>query len=339
MQGRHIVTGIVLLFLISSIIPIASSNLINEWIYDEDTGTWHIEFSGELKESIVLKYGLIETSKVGVIYSHEYSFPDGSHGYIETSYNRGESWNIVKEYNESSTDVRDLFVSLTLDSIWIRFTVESNNGNGYWRIWDIDIIGDTRGTPPNSGLSIAGSFFKWQSYVQIRIEARDNIVGVKEIHYVLDGQETVIPGDNILFTFNKNGIYDIAYWAVDNCGNEEIPHIRPSIIYIDNDNPTVNIKSLEKGLYLFNKRMPFSINKTIIIGGFDIEVFAYDNTSGMYTVSYYLDGEKFNEAIDEPYLRYCGIKHNGKALLYVIAEDWAGNIAEDFIEIYYYNFF
>ncbi len=48
---KSITGGIILLFLLSSTIPIASSNLNNEWLYDEDTGTWSIEFSEEMTNS------------------------------------------------------------------------------------------------------------------------------------------------------------------------------------------------------------------------------------------------------------------------------------------------
>ena len=338
MYKKSITGGIVLLFLLSSIIPIASSNLNNEWIYDEDTGTWYIEFSGKLKESIILKYGLIETSKVGVIYSHEYSFPDGSQGYIEASYDRGESWNVVKEYNESSTNVRDLFVSLTSDSLWVRFTVESNNGNGFWRIWNIDLIGDTRGTPPHTDIMVTSVLEPWVP-LQIKIIARDDISGVREIHYMINGQETVNPGDYVYFTLHKSGIYYLSYWAIDNFGNEEIPNILPFTLRVDTKPPVVDIKTPEEGLYIFNKKMPLSINKTIIIGGFDIDVFAQDDMSGIYRITYRLDGEDFNYATEEPYVRYCGMTHNGKGTLEIIAEDYAGYTVVDTIEIYYYNFF
>jgi len=338
MLRRYIVTGIVLLFLLSSIIPIASSNLNNEWIYDEDTGTWSIDFSGELKESFILKYGLIETSKVGVIYSNEYSFPEDSKGYIEASYNRGDSWNMVKEYNESSTNVRDLFLSLTSESLWIRFTVESHSGNGYWRIWNIDLIGDTRGTPPHTDITVTSCLEPWVPLL-IEISARDDISGVREIHYMINGQETVKTQDNVRFSLHKSGIYYFSYWAIDNFGNEEVPHILPNPFRIDEERPIVDIKYPEKGLYIFNEKMPISINKTIIIGGFDIEVFAHDNVSGVHRVLFLIDYGVFNLATEEPYNRYCGVKNNGKIKLRVIAVDLAGNTAEDTIEIYYYNFF
>ena len=105
------------------------------------------------------------------------------------------------------------------------------------------------------------------------------------------------------------------------------------------EEPTVKIILPEPGLILFGENLPWSINKTIIIGGFTVKVNAFDKTSGVFGVRFYLDGKLFNEATEEPYQRYCGLKHDGKGTIKVFAVDFANNPAMDTLDIIYYNFF
>ena len=363
---KLLAVGIILLFTgvavgqsITANLPNKSSisqKLSNDWIYNEDTDTYSIEFSGLLNESFVKSFSIahLYQYKVAVIFSHEYSFPhydDGEHvydskGYVEVSYDSGETWKVLAVFEgNTSQSVRDFYITLTTHSLWVKFTVEgigdsfTSEQGGYWRVRNIDLIGDTGGTPPYSWVLVQGPcvWTYWHSFpIHLTIGANDGESGVREIHYVLNRQETVTPGDTISFIISTNGIHHLAFWAVDNCGNEEIPNIIPPF-GLDREAPHIDIKSPETGLYIFGNKIPLSIDKIIIVGGFNIEATAYDNVSGVYRVRFYLDGDCINTATEESYSRYCGIRHWGKGTIKVIIQDFAGNCAEDSLDVFYYN--
>jgi hypothetical protein len=330
------------LFLGGAFIPGSTSLVVKEscctdgWIYDEDNATWSIEFSGDINASFVETYVVLEKSSVGVIFSQEYGFSNGSRGYIETSYNHGDTWTVMKVFNANSSSVRDVFITIVIDSLWVRFTVESKGGNGYWRVWDIDLIGDTLGGPPESCLITEGHE-GWQPYYKCQIRAYDDKSGVKEIHYILYGRETVVSGDRVELLVDKEGIHYLIYWAVDNLGNEEIPHISPPLC-VDNNPPTIEIITPEPGLYLFGKKITIPTDNIIFIGGFTIEVNAYDTATGVYMTSFSLDGKTYALVTTKPYRAYCNLKHKGEGTITVHAEDYMGYFSEDTLDIVYYKF-
>jgi Concanavalin A-like lectin/glucanases superfamily/PKD domain len=71
------------------------------------------------------------------------------------------------------------------------------------------------------------------SDVTIRLNSTDTCTGVKEIHYTINGVETVVPGSFASFTLSKDGSYEIYYWAVD----AEVPKML--VINIDKTLPTI----------------------------------------------------------------------------------------------------
>jgi hypothetical protein len=339
MKKLPIIWGIILVLLLSSITPIASMKLNDGWVYDEDAGILSIEFSGETEESYIIKYGLIGVDEVGVIFTHNYSFPEGSIGYIETSFNKGEFWIDAEEFNESSSEIRYVFTCQTSSSLWIRFTVKSDRGDGFWRIWNIDLIGDTTGDPPKTHVSMTPSMWFWHySPVEITLESHDEQTFVKEIHYISEGKENIVEGNEAIFTITSNGIHRVIFWSIDSIGNEELPIFLPSF-GIDTEAPYVKIEKPINGIYLFGNRINIQTDKTIIIGNFDIEVTAYDNYSGISKVQFRLDDEIIGEKREEPYKITCKTTHTGKGEIKVYAEDFLGWFVDDTIDIYYYNFF
>jgi hypothetical protein len=349
-MNKKLVLGVIIVFIYAGIsnvfgddvVILTDYNIDNCWIYDEETGTLSIEFSGETEESYILKYGLIEKSEVGFIFNNTYSFSEESRGLIETSFNHGKFWNDIKEFNGFSAEHRTIFNSLTSTSLWIRFTVESSDGNGFWRIWNIDLIGDTRGTPPVTHVTISGPMIDcyWCPFeYPTRIYSYD-YNGVKEIHYLLDGKETIVKDDEVSFTLSTNGVNIISWWAVDVLGNEELPRYTPPF-RIDTTKPEyVKIIPPEPGVYISGLKTSIVTDKVIFIGGFFIEAEAYDNVSDIYKVEFYLDDIFFSQAVSKPYIRYCGgIRHWGEAEIKVIAEDLAGNFAIDRLNVIYYNYF
>jgi hypothetical protein len=104
----------------------------------------------------------------------------------------------------------------------------------------------------------------------ITLTARDDITGVKETYYTIDGgtQQT---GTNIIIT--QEGIYTIEYWSVDNIGNIESKHT--IIVKIDKTPPvttaTVSPSPNQAG---WNNTLPVNVTFS-----------ATDNLSGVKTTT------------------------------------------------------
>jgi hypothetical protein len=81
----------------------------------------------------------------------------------------------------------------------------------------------------------------WVSYsTKITLEAEDVCSGVKEIHYKINGVETVSSINPVEFYFTSEGTKTLEFWAVDNSDNEETPH-HFQIHKVDNTPPTTLI--------------------------------------------------------------------------------------------------
>jgi hypothetical protein len=61
--------------------------------------------------------------------------------------------------------------------------------------------------------------------------------GVKEIHYSVDGTETIAQGNPASYAIAGDGIHAVTYYAVDNAGNKETP--QEMRIMIDKTVPTI----------------------------------------------------------------------------------------------------
>jgi hypothetical protein len=72
------------------------------------------------------------------------------------------------------------------------------------------------------------------SDVQMTLTAADNIGGscIKEIHYTVDGTETVVQGSSVSFSIVSDGNHAVTYYAIDNAGNVETP---PHVMSINID--------------------------------------------------------------------------------------------------------
>jgi alpha-tubulin suppressor-like RCC1 family protein len=83
-------------------------------------------------------------------------------------------------------------------------------------------------TPPTSSALIISSLGNngwYVSDVQMTLTAADTIggSGVKEIHYTVDGTETVVQGNSASFSISGDGNHAVSYYAIDNAGNVETP--------------------------------------------------------------------------------------------------------------------
>jgi hypothetical protein len=101
-------------------------------------------------------------------------------------------------------------------------------------------------TPPittdltNSSLGNNGWYV---SDVQMTLTAADNIggSGVKEIHYTVDGTETVVQGSSASQSIVGDGNHAVSYYAIDNAGNVETP---PHVMNINIDKTPPSAPSL-----------------------------------------------------------------------------------------------
>ncbi len=99
-------------------------------------------------------------------------------------------------------------------------------------------------TPPTTTALVTGTLGDngwYVSDVQIILIATDNDGGscVKEIHYTVDGIETVVPGSSATFTISTDGTHTVSFYAIDNAGNVEKPSPE-MIINIDRTAPTIS---------------------------------------------------------------------------------------------------
>jgi plastocyanin len=275
----------------------------------------------------------------------------GSHGEIQLSDDGGSTWYILDRFEGDSggwVQPDNAPYDLTYwagKSVLIRFLAKNGHGEhqtaGEWCVRDLMITGKQDHEGPVSSITMTGTMTDagwYSSSVQATITAYDlGGSGIKEIHYILDGQETVVAGDSITFTISGNGPHNIEFWAVDNVGNVE-PHNTVPTFRIDMGSPpSVAITAPEPGLYLFGNKI-LSLSKVFIIGAFTIEATASDAESGVYKVTFYLDDDVIADDTTIPYSAYCAQKHMGDGTIKVVAEDFAGNTAEDTLDITYYKF-
>ena len=123
--------------------------------------------------------------------------------------------------------------------------------------------------PPTSTFSPSSGNNWLNSNVTATITSTDNAggSGVKEVHYSVNmGTEQVITGSSASFTVSDEGVYSIAYWAVDNAGN---------------------IEATKYGSVRIDKTAP-SIDGYVLSG--KLTLLASDGRSGVAAIKYSLDG-------------------------------------------------
>ena len=274
--------------------------------------------------------------------------PHGTVGYVQISADGGVNWYTLDYLHDtgSGTGTYDLTFWAGND-ILIRFLVDGRHAAlaGYmptewnWCVWDAKIVGKRDTTPPMTEIAMSGTVTEagwYSSVVNVVITAVDD-AAMGEIHYILDGHETVVSGDKATFTVSENGAHNIEYWGVDATGNVETHHTVPTFRIDSGAPPTVAITAPEPGLYLFGNKL-LSSSKVFIIGAFNIEATASDAESGVYRVQFYLDGDLISEDTEVPFSAYCAQKHMGAGTIKVVAEDFSGNTADDTLDITYYKF-
>jgi hypothetical protein len=331
---------------------VSSYCLGNFWTYDSLTGMWCITWPA----APVLN-GMIWSTEIQDAYEAYLSFQWSktiTSAYpevrVQVSADGGVSWYTICIFTStypagsSGTYSYDLtpFVG---KQILIRVLVDAENyaglvGAGTFCIWNLTITGKQDSIPPVTTMTMSGTQKESGWYttpVKFVITATDVGAGMGDIHYTVDGKETVVAGAKAEFTVSGNGAHNVAYWGVDKVGNTEAKHTVPAFKIDSGAAPTVSITAPESGIYLFGKKL-MSFSKPLIIGAFTATATASDVDSGVYRVTFYLDGDVVGEDTTAPFSAYIAQKHMGAGTLKVVAEDFAQNKAETSLDITYYKF-
>ncbi len=105
--------------------------------------------------------------------------------------------------------------------------------------------------PPTTSSMISGvpgNHGWYKSDVQLTLTSTDNYAGsgVKEIHYIIDGSETVVAGSSATFTVSLEGAHIVSYFAKDNADNSETAHVLS--VKIDKTPPSIPSFSTNPGM-------------------------------------------------------------------------------------------
>jgi plastocyanin len=302
---------------------------------------------GGIEDALVWTTEIMDAYEAYLTFETMFDFDGDAEGRVQISSDGGATWYTLALYTDGHTNDGMGWFTEHFDisahagnPILVRFIYENHGTFGYWCIKELQITGKKDTTAPTSDIQMTGTMKEsgWYSTpVSITITAEDEGSGVKEIHYKLDGVETVVAGDTATFTVSGDGEHNIEFWAVDFTGNEGEHFTIPTFRIDSGSAPTVAITAPEPGLYLFGNKI-LSASKVIIIGAFTIEATASDAESGIYRVQFYLDGDIIAEDTEAPFSTYCAEKHMGAGTIKVVAEDFAQNTAEDTLDITYYKF-
>ncbi|GAG21158.1 unnamed protein product, partial [marine sediment metagenome] len=218
--------------------------------------------------------------------------------WLEFSTDGGSSWVALTRYTGpiATTPVTVDISAFAGGDLLIRWRVTSNSTieSNYYKVKDICIKMQQDLEPPMTIGTLSGTMLHgwFSSAVTFTATATDGLTGVDATYYKIDGGSALTYSAPI--SISANGEHYIEYWSVDKVGNEEIHHTTPTFKIDTGDAPSVSITAPEPGLYLFGNKL-LSISQVFIIGGFTVQATASDDDSGVYKVSFQLDGATFGE--------------------------------------------
>jgi len=164
----------------------------------------------------------------------------------------------------------------------------------------------------------------YTSGVAIWLTAVDDLTGVADIFYELDGVQYTYTGP---FMITGDGLHTLCYWAVDNEGNTEAKRCIPPF-KIDESGPSVTITIADgPGLYLFGNKLLDSEKYIFLFGGVDVKASVSIDGAPLQTVEFYMNDELFGEDTSSPFQLRCTLKNQGSATFKVIAKDVLGQTA------------
>jgi hypothetical protein len=106
----------------------------------------------------------------------------------------------------------------------------------------------------------------------------------------------------------------------------------------DYENPVVKIEKPQGYLYINNREvLPLPFGTTVVIGGIEIEAYAFDNESGIDSVEFYIDGKMVANDSEAPYTYEWDERAMFLHEIMVKAYDKAGNEEYDAVKIWIFN--
>jgi hypothetical protein len=276
-------------------------------------------------------------------FEHNFELMPNDYCYLEFSTNGGANWIAPTRFTGTTTGWEEVELDMTSfvgDNVLIRWRVVTNETekSSYYDVRGMCISAQIDTVPPMTIGTLSGTMiYGWySSAVTFTATATDDVSGVAATYYKIDGGNTLTYTGPV--TISTNGQHQIEYWSVDKVGNVEAHKFTPSFKIDRGTPPTVSITSPEAGIYLFGNKILSFGSKPIIIGGFTVTATASDVGSGVYKLTFALDGTIFGEDTSTPFSAYCGVKHTGAGTITVVAFDFVGNSAQDTLDITYFKF-
>lgn len=284
-----------------------------------------------------------------LIFNTWYDLKDGDIGYIELSTNDGSSWTEIGKVNGTSDSWEQVWIPIDDylgETIFLRFRFSSDNSNNAegWYVDDVRIVAKIDENPPTTTAQISGTMGEnnwYTSTVTVSLSATDDHSGVDDIYYILDDGSTSTYSSPI--SVSTDGDHTIEYWAVDNVGNTETSQTES--FKIDKTDPeTPTITKPDTGIYLRDKKIwplidfsLFSWDPPKVFGAITVIADTSDDTSGVDTVEFFVDGDYMDQDQTVPYEwnwdETVFLTHTVK----VRVTDNAGNTAEATKDIFIFN--
>jgi len=173
----------------------------------------------------------------------------------------------------------------------------------------------------------------YKGSVTITLSATDNLSGVNATYYKLNNGEWERYNDKI--KISADGGYTLHYYSVDNEGNAE--NEKTISFRIDITAPFIEFKKPSYGYLYIMGRQILPLRHTIIIGKANLVVDAFDETSGIEKVEFYVDEELKATLTEEPYSWLWNEPALFSHTIKVIACDNAGNTATDEQKVWILN--
>jgi hypothetical protein len=152
-------------------------------------------------------------------------------------------------------------------------------------------------TPALTSATVSGTLGTGGWYISdvtVRLISIDSCTGVKEIHYTVNGLNSVVEGNSANLLLNKDGSYVITFWSIDKNNNTELT--KTLTINIDKSAPVANISLTPIQLWPPNHKMVnVAVNGGAIDGASGIASILFKVTDEYGTVEPLVSG--FNTTV------------------------------------------
>lgn len=227
----------------------------------------------------------------------------------------GDPLNYIWTWNGGSAEGVNPTVSLPLGTTVVMLTVSDGKATSS------DAVNITvSDTNPPVTVATGGSESWYNMNVISTFTAFDSGSGIKEVHYNINGSETITAGNYASASLFDDGIYNIAYFATDNAGNTE--SAKTMTVKIDKTPPS--------GSILINSDAIMT-NTTAVT----LDLSASDNLSGVSQMR--LSNDNITWSIWEPYTptKSWILSSADPMTIYAQVRDAAGNMSDIYSDTIY----